>query len=73
MTLKYRFRFVESNTRLGERKTRVKTLELSRELFDHYDVDRMIKAFRSEAYKFTLPDSNVALKSIKVGRTEFVL
>lgn len=73
MTLKYRFRFVEANTRLGERKTRTKTLELPRELFDHYDVDRMMKAFWSEADKFTLHDSNVSLKSIKVGRTEFML
>lgn len=73
MTLKYRFHFVESNKRLGEKRRRVKTLELPRELFDHYDVDRMEKAFRSEAYKFTSRDSNVVLKSIKVGRTEFVL
>ena len=73
MTFKYRFRFLELNTRLEMRKTRTKTLELSRELFDHYDVDKMIKAFRSESHKFTFPDSNVVLKSIKVGRTEFVL
>ena len=52
-------------------RARSKTLELPKELFDHYDVDGMIKAFFSQASKFACDDSNVWAKSIKVGRTTF--
>lgn len=69
--LKYTFRFIEINNRLGERKRRSKTLELGRELFDHYDVDGMERAFNSAKSKFTFSDSTVIIKTIKVGRTEF--
>lgn len=70
-TFKYVFSFIEYNTRLGEKKYRTKTLHLPRELFDHYDVDGMMRAFRSEERKFTFSDSTVTVKTIKVGRTEF--
>lgn len=70
-TFKYVFKYIERNSRLEEKKTRTKTLHLPRELFDHYDVDGMLKAFRSEMSKFTYSDSTVTVKSIKVGRTEF--
>lgn len=70
-TFKYTFRFIEINSRLGMRKHRSKTLELDRELFDHYNVDGMMKAFNSVKSKFTFDDSNVIIKTIKVGRTEF--
>lgn len=70
-TFKYLFSFTEYNTRLGEKKYRTKTLHLPRDLFDHYDVDGMLKAFRSEESKFTLSDSTVVVRTIKVGRTEF--
>lgn len=69
-TFKYVFRFIEYNTRFGEKKYRTKTLHLPRELFDHYDVDGMMRAFRSEERKFTFSDSTVTVKTIKVGRTE---
>lgn len=70
-TFKYVFSFIEYNTRLCEKKYRTKTLHLPRELFDHYDVDGMMRAFRSEERKFTFSDSTVTVKTIKVGRTEF--
>lgn len=70
-TFKYVFNFTEYNTRLGEKKYRTKTLHLPRELFDQYDVDGMMRAFRSEESKFTFSDSTVVVKTIKVGRTEF--
>lgn len=70
-TFKYVFRFTEYNTRLGEKRYRTKTLHLPRELFEHYDVDGMLRAFRSEESKFTFSDSTVVVKTIKVGRTEF--
>lgn len=74
-TFKYVFRFTEYNTRLGEKRCRTKTLNLPRELFEHYDVDGMLRAFRSEERKkerkFTFSDSTVVVKTIKVGRTEF--
>lgn len=71
MKIKYQFRFTESNRRLDMVRSRTKTLELDRELFNHYDVDGMVKAFHSQASKFTFSDSNVYIKSIKVGRTTF--
>lgn len=70
-TFRYVFRFTEINTRLGERKRRSKTLRLSREFFDKYNVDGMIKEFRSVQDKFTLNDSTVVINSITVGRTQF--
>lgn len=69
--LKYTFKFIEINNRLEERKHRSKTIELNRELFDHYNVDGMVQAFNSAKSKFTQHDSTVIIKSIKVGRTEF--
>ena len=70
-TYKYQFFFTESNRRLDMIRARSKTLELPKELFDRYDVDGMIKAFFAQADKFTFGDSNVYVKSIKVGRTTF--
>lgn len=70
---KYQFSFTESNRRLDMVRARTKTLELPKELFEHYDVDGMTKAFFAQASKFTFNDSNVYLKSIKVGRTTFKL
>ena len=70
-TFKYRFYFTERTSRLAEKKSRSKTLELPRELFDHYDVDGMLKAFFSASNKFTYHDSNISVTSIKVGRTLF--
>ena len=71
ITYKYQFFFTESNRRLDMVRARSKTLELPKELFDHYDVDGMVKAFFAQADKFTFGDSNVYVKSIKVGRTTF--
>ena len=72
-TFRYVFKYTELNSRLGEKKNRTKTLHLTRELFDHYDVEGMVRAFRSESDKFTYHDSTVIVKSIRVGRTEFQL
>lgn len=69
-TIKYIFNYTE-HTRFGEKRYRTKTLRLSRELFDRYDVDEMLKAFRSEQSKFVYHDSTAVVRTIKVGRTEF--
>lgn len=70
-TFKYIFSFTEYNTRLDEKRYRTKTLNLPCELFEQYDVEGMLRAFRSEESKFTFPDSKVIVRTIKVGRTEF--
>lgn len=72
-TYKYQFSFTESNRRLDMVRARTKTLELPKELFEHYDVDGMEKAFFAQVSKFAFSDSNVYLKSVKVGRTTFKL
>lgn len=70
-TFKYVFSFTEYNTRLDEKRYRTKTLTLPCELFEQYDVDGMLRAFRSEKRKFTFSDSEVIVRTIKVGNTEF--
>lgn len=69
--MKATFRYIESNYRLNEKKSRTKTMDLPRKLFDHYDVDGMLKAFNGVVNGFTQSDSIVTVKTIKIGRREF--
>lgn len=69
--MKATFKYIESNFRLNEKKNRTKTMDLPCELFDHYDVDGMMKAFNGVVKGFTQSDSIVTVKTIKIGRREF--
>lgn len=71
--MKYQFSFIEINNRLGVRKNRTETLDLDPMFYDHYDVGGMIKAFRARRSRFAYHDSELVVRSIKVGRATFKL
>ena len=69
--MKIKFIFIEKNSRLDEIKRRTKTLEMSRELVDTFNVDGMIKEFKNKMSSFTFHDSIIVIKKIRAGRYEF--
>lgn len=69
--MKIKFNFVEKNSRLNEVKRRTKTLEMSKELVDTFNVTGMMKEFKIKMSSFIFHDSDVAIKKIRAGRYEF--
>lgn len=60
--MKIKFIFIEKNSRLNEVKRRTKTLEMSREFVDTFNVDGMIKEFKNKMNSFIFHDSNIIIK-----------
>lgn len=69
--MKVKFSFIEKNKRLNEIKKRTKTLDLSKELINQFDVDAMIKEFKFRMSSFIFHDSIVLIKKIRAGKYEF--
>lgn len=69
--MKVKFIFTEKNNRLNEVKNRAKTLELSKEFVDKFDVEGMVKEFKNKMNSFIFHDSNIVIKKIKAGKYEF--
>ena len=60
--------FTEKNTRLCERKSRSKTIEVPDEMFNRWDWDGIVEIFREEQKRFCAYDSTVIVNKIKLGR-----
>ena len=69
--MKAKVRFIEVNRRLQSRKQWTYSINISEKDFETYDVGGMIKKFEPQVLPRVPHDSDIIIKTIKVGRTEF--
>lgn len=68
--MKIKFRFREINKRLGLDKIRTKTIEINNAK-NEFDVDAVLREFRSEIKKFTDAGSTIKVQTYTKGTREF--
>lgn len=60
--------YTEINRRLGERKYRTKTVDVSKKMYDTWDWNGIERTFRVKINGYCQNDSVIKVNKIKVGR-----